>query len=278
MSAKQGNILKELLDSKVIEAGSVPIDTTPIEGNITHLVNSDGLAKEFNKHNTEIILGGIYDVSANNDGAVFESLSALLGSSNLSTLIPVSVRHGGMSIRFVQTSDNKYVQYRLTNQNWSIYVNDWISVDEFATGEKVSETGVDDEPTARSNNLVKSGGVANKISELDEMTFGKHTIINNVENTWSAAFPVTLIAGNKYIISTTTKSGSAFIAFTNNSGTHIAADEIARLSYSSGARLEYIPEENSNYIWVYAGDNFAIGTEITIENQSSLSKDVQKSQ
>lgn len=55
LSAKQGKVLKELLNAKVIEVGAVPIDTEPIEGNITHIVNSDGLAKEFNKCNTTII-------------------------------------------------------------------------------------------------------------------------------------------------------------------------------------------------------------------------------
>lgn len=45
----------------------------------------------------------IYDVSAHNSGVVFESLSALLSSSNLSTLIPTSVRHGGMSIKFIKS-------------------------------------------------------------------------------------------------------------------------------------------------------------------------------
>ena len=55
LSAKQGKILKELLNTKVIEVGAVPIDTEPTEGNITHIVNSDGLAKEFNKCNTAII-------------------------------------------------------------------------------------------------------------------------------------------------------------------------------------------------------------------------------
>ena len=55
----------------------------------------------------------IYDVTSNNDGMSFSSLSALLLSENLSTLIPISVRCGGMSIRFVQSSDNKYVQYFL---------------------------------------------------------------------------------------------------------------------------------------------------------------------
>lgn len=57
----------------------------------------------------------IFDVSENNDSAVFESLQALLSSSNLSTLIPTSVRNGGMTIRFIQGSepnpDNKYVQF-----------------------------------------------------------------------------------------------------------------------------------------------------------------------
>lgn len=52
LSAKQGKILKELLNTKVIEVGAVPIDTEPTEGNTTHIVNSDGLAKEFNKCNT----------------------------------------------------------------------------------------------------------------------------------------------------------------------------------------------------------------------------------
>lgn len=67
----------------------------------------------------------IYDVSANNDGATFASLSALLSSENLSTLIPIAVRCGGMSIRFAQTSDNKYVQYFLTKDEWSTSEDDW---------------------------------------------------------------------------------------------------------------------------------------------------------
>lgn len=58
--------------------------------------------------------GIIYDVSANNDGAVFESLQSLLSSSDIDSLIPISVRCGGMSIRFINSLDNKYVQYRYT--------------------------------------------------------------------------------------------------------------------------------------------------------------------
>lgn len=98
----------------------------------------------------------IYDVSARNGGAVFESISALLNSPNLGTLIPTSVRHGGMSIRFVQSSDNKYVQYRLMANTFSTTVADW--------------QGVDDEPTTRSNNLVKSGGVEKRLYDIDGLS------------------------------------------------------------------------------------------------------------
>lgn len=92
--------------------------------------------------------GIIYDVSANNDGAVFESLSTLLGSANLSTLIPTSVRRGGMSILFIQgsvpNSDNKYVQYRLMSDTFNTTVANW--------------QGVDDEPTVGSENILESEG------------------------------------------------------------------------------------------------------------------------
>lgn len=75
----------------------------------------------------------IYDVTANNSGATFDSLSALLSNENLSTLIPSEVRCGGMSIRFVQSYDNKYVQCRLKSQTFSTTESDWelsASIDE----------------------------------------------------------------------------------------------------------------------------------------------------
>jgi len=119
-------------------------------------VKSGGVAEE-------LALGAVYDVSAknptagpNNDGK-WESLSALFSDANLSTLIPASVRKGGMSIKFVQSSDNKYVQYRLMADDWSTTEADW--------------QGVDDIPTTGSDNLVKSGGVNTSIDNIKERTF-----------------------------------------------------------------------------------------------------------
>lgn len=102
----------------------------------------------------------IYDVTMNNPTAgpnndgKFESLSALLSDENLSTLIPSTVRCGGMSIRFVQTSDNKYVQARLMANAFTTDISKW--------------QVVDDEPTAGSKNLVESGGVAEAIKGIKE--------------------------------------------------------------------------------------------------------------
>lgn len=81
-------------------------------GTYTEYNIKDATARQAtNEIEQDIILGGVYDVSAKNSGATFASLSALLSNANLSTLIPTAVRKGGMSIRFITTSDNKYVEY-----------------------------------------------------------------------------------------------------------------------------------------------------------------------
>lgn len=82
----------------------------------------------------EQIQGGVYDVSSHNDGAVFESLSTLLSSADLSTLIPESVRRGGISIRFIQgsvpNSENKYMQFRCTVDEFTTDVTKWAICDD----------------------------------------------------------------------------------------------------------------------------------------------------
>ena len=107
----------------------------------------------------------IFDVSANNNDAVFESLQSLLSSDNLSTLIPTSVRCGGMTIRFIQSSDNKYVQYRLMTNAFSTTESDW--------------QGVDDAPTPNSDNFVKSGGVDARINADMLEINGRISVITN---------------------------------------------------------------------------------------------------
>lgn len=106
----------------------IGIDAEPTAG-------SDNLVKSGGVQN-ELALGAVYDVSAknttagpNNDGK-FESLSELLSDANLNILIPTAYRKGGMSIKFVQSSDNKYVQYRLIADEFTTDVTKWAIADE----------------------------------------------------------------------------------------------------------------------------------------------------
>lgn len=166
--------IKKILENELV-GGTQTTDVYPV-------TSTKAVYDENNKRLDNILTeleqsAGIYDVSANNDGAVFESLRALLSDTNLDTLIPTSVRRGGMTIRFIQgyeqSSDNKYVQYRLTNQSWSVDIVDWQETGsaEFSTGEKVSDVGIDIEPTAGSNNLVTSGAMANVKTKTDYLHY-----------------------------------------------------------------------------------------------------------
>lgn len=123
------------------------------EANRSELLNT--VSSKVNQLEQEQIQGGVYDVSAHNDEMVFESLQDLLSRSDLSTLIPISVRRGGMTIKFIQNSvvspNNKYVQYRLMSNTFNTTLINW--------------QGVDNEPIDESENLVKSGGIASYIKK-----------------------------------------------------------------------------------------------------------------
>lgn len=125
-----GTVIESINTSNTFSTGenvpNVGIDAVPTQGS-NNLVKSGGVYSEVSQLGQQVI----YDVSANNDEATFASLSALLSSENLSTLIPIAVRCGGMSIRFVQSSDNKYVQYRLVSPTWSTDIHDWTSEDPY---------------------------------------------------------------------------------------------------------------------------------------------------
>lgn len=69
-------------------------------------------------------IGEVFDISVYNNNAKYADLAAALnGGAN----IPQSLQKGGMSVKFVQSSDNKYVQYRLKSQNWDASPVAWES-------------------------------------------------------------------------------------------------------------------------------------------------------
>ena len=72
-------------------------------------------------------VGEVFDISLWNAVggvlATYEDLAAALGESGAN--VPAGIRKGGMSIKFVQSSDNKYVQYRLMSNTFNTTPANW---------------------------------------------------------------------------------------------------------------------------------------------------------
>lgn len=120
----------------------IGIDDAPTQGS-SNFVKSSGVLDSIIKD------GSAFDLSAYNGGATYADLSAALTALNA---IPATYKKGGMSMKYVQTSDNKYVQYRLMANAFTTDVTQW--------------QGIDDEPTAGSNNQVKSQGILSNLTNL----------------------------------------------------------------------------------------------------------------
>jgi len=71
----------------------------------------------------------IYDISAANNNQHYPDLQTALGEGGSN--IPQEYRNGGLTVKFIQgieqSSSNKYVQYRLISNTWSINIIDWIT-------------------------------------------------------------------------------------------------------------------------------------------------------
>lgn len=85
----------------------------------------------------------VYDISAHHSNNTYVDLAAALDGGNN---IPQSLQKGGMSVKFVQSSDNKYIQARCMAQNFTTDVTQW--------------QGVDSKPVDGSHNLLESNGAA----------------------------------------------------------------------------------------------------------------------
>lgn len=101
--------------------------------------------------NKKSIVGEVFDITEYNAGQTYSGLTEALDD------VPQSVQKGGMSVKYVQSSDNKYVQFRLMLSTFTDA--------QFATASNWQ--GIDDVPTAGSENLIKSGGVSHALSGID---------------------------------------------------------------------------------------------------------------
>ena len=70
---------------------------------------------------------GVFDLSAYNNGTKYADLNAALTALNA---LPDDYKKGGMSFKYVRSSDNKYVQYRLTADEFTTDTTQWAIADD----------------------------------------------------------------------------------------------------------------------------------------------------
>ena len=98
----------------------------------------------------------VFDISVYKNNTAFANLSEALGIDGVN--VPVEARQPGMSIKFIQSPNNKYVQHRYIGTEIIGTPNPFLDTDNWQ--------GVDDEPIENSQNLVKSGGVHTAIQKV----------------------------------------------------------------------------------------------------------------
>lgn len=127
---------------------AIGIDAEPTQGS-ANLVKSGGVLGSIIQN------GPAFDLSAYNaQGGVLATYADLSAALTALNALPADFKKGGMSMKFVLSSYNKYMQFRCMTQNFTTDVTQW--------------QGVDDKPTAGSDNMVKSGGVHEAVSQIGQ--------------------------------------------------------------------------------------------------------------
>ena len=119
--------------------------------------------------------GVVYDISKAT-GQSYDTLSDALSGNN----VPLEIREGGMSVRFVHTGDNKYVQYRLMSDEWSTTESDWRRYNEVYSEVCGNDLEFSDE---KGNNIVifSDGNIKTKNFDSKDVTDKLATIENGAQ-------------------------------------------------------------------------------------------------
>lgn len=143
--------IKNNIDNGYVYAGIATPSTVPVSGKVFYVAAQVGTYANFEstvvtegitilkydgtswaKEQVLFTDGGAFDISAYNltDGqpTLYANLAAALGTNGQN--IPLSIRKKGVRIKFVQSSDSKYVQYRLIADEFTTDTTQWAIADE----------------------------------------------------------------------------------------------------------------------------------------------------
>lgn len=174
----------------------------------------------------------IYDVSANNGGTTYANLASAIAA------VPNSLHLGGITIRFISSSSQKYEQYRLINSQWSNDVSKWQGEDKMRLYNPVLslpvKTAMSKYEDVTLRNKLIGGTVGSPISPSASYYLNDaRTAVISLDGISSVEYPVykTSSEYGSFIIDATSTIVVALINTTEEDGTIETVDTSA---YSSG--------------------------------------------
>lgn len=198
------------------------------------------------KLNTKTQVGEVFDITAYT-GESYADLAAALGTNGVN--VPVGVRHNGMEVSF-KDSDGVYHQCRYMKE----YANTTAGNTAFVN--PANWQGVDDEPVAGSQNLVKSGGVeASFNTKLPYLTINRSN--GRVLDSSYYYYAINIKQGRTYRIEKTsnyTRPTALNILFRKNFSN---VGETVVTLYAADRSLIFVADSDYSYITLYnigAGD------------------------
>ena len=161
----------------------------------------------------------IFDISEYT-GNSYNTLSDALDA------IPQAKRKGGMTVRY-QTNDNKYLQYRYMNTEITGSPNPFLDT--------ANWQGVDDEPTAGSENLVKSGGVQKEfaLGAVYDVSAKNPTAGPNNDGKWESLSALLSDANLSTLIPTSARSGGMRIKFRQSSNNEYVQSRLKLITFTT---------------------------------------------
>lgn len=164
--------------------------------------------------NKKSIVGEVFDISEYHANAKYADLTAALGNDGEN--IPQSVRKGGMSVKYVQSSDNKYVQYRYMSSSTAVadftnvanWYNEHVSVQQSVQTQKDAQI-INVNDTSYRISDARFEKAETKI--FKEVKYADNeTITGNTSTTWSIArnyiIPLDNITAIAFSIATATSA------------------------------------------------------------------------
>ena len=73
-------------------------------------------------------IGEVFDISVYNNNAKYDTLADALGTNG--EHVPQSIRRGGMSVKYVQNSDNRYMHCLLNYPQWTLDTKYWLNIED----------------------------------------------------------------------------------------------------------------------------------------------------